>query len=985
MDKQDLDNLFSVIRESVSSKTWSKAVEISRQGNVFKDSQRSRASEIICQIKELTHRVSHLATLWPKEEDWHCDCASQEDPCLHVTAAVIALRKANENGQSLPNFVREVGQIGYSLKREQGFLSFYRVILLNGKSLPLTTSLSALVNGRIKGPEISPTKYDLSIDVCLTDKKEGIFPSHLWAKIVHYLSECPQIWVDDKPVTCSQESTGLEAWIEDYGSGVRLFGRESLEITEIFKNGVALCTSILKPVRQPKLTPSELEMLASGKLFGQKEMIDLVSQTIPQLSKKIPIINQAQKMAKHTIAKPRIILESSYYGETLIYKGVLVYGDPEIARLSADRLICHHKDLIPQRDIEQERQLQSEFSKKFQVSLGEDILVAGEDAVALTRSLQKDTKWALKLEGKGFSQFELYSTLSPHISVNFSDNGFDFGIEFSTQTTTKPLLASPARVMEAYQKGQSVVPLIEGGWAQLPQDWLKKHGQKLADLLSARDSNNEKIPNYLSSDLKSFIEGLDDSQHEAILNSLEKKLPTLLSDMAIEPIWGCVDANLRTYQKEGIRWLASLKANQLGALLADDMGLGKTLQTICILEKRSLIIAPTSVLYNWVKEINRFRPNLTVSIFHGSQRQFDRDSDVVITSYALLRLDQELLNTEDWDVLVLDESQTIKNPDSQVARAAYTLNAKFRVSLSGTPVENSLVDVWSQFHFLCRGLLGSYKDFNDRYVRPILNGSSEISAHLRKRLEPFIKRRLKSQVAAELPARSDVILYVDLSEEERAVYDAVQLASKSAVIEKLQAGSGIMQALELLLRLRQAACHPALIPGQTLGQSSKLDLLVGELEKSVASGHKALVFSQWTSFLNLVEKPLLQSGIIFERIDGSTTNRAAIVEDFQKGERIKVLLLSLKAAGVGLNLTAADHVFILDPWWNPAVENQAADRTHRIGQQNPVLVHKLVARETVEEKIILLQEHKKRLAEAILEGGDVSEQLSCSELINLLS
>ncbi|RLB47333.1 MAG: helicase, partial [Deltaproteobacteria bacterium] len=342
----------------------------------------------------------------------------------------------------------------------------------------------------------------------------------------------------------------------------------------------------------------------------------------------------------------------------------------------------------------------------------------------------------------------------------------------------------------------------------------------------------------------------------------------------------------------------------------------------------------------------------------------------------------------DWSTVVLDEAQHIKNPSSQVAQAACKLPARFRIALTGTPIENRLEDLWSQLHFLNPGLLGGLSDFRERYARPIADGDAEVTARLRQRVRPFVTRRLKREVESELPARTDVILHCTLSEEERAAYDAVRAATREEVVRQLAKGQGVLQALEALLRLRQAACHTGLLPGHEAPTSSKVSLLLETLEGALAEGHRALVFSQWTSLLDRVEPHLEAASIEFSRLDGSTRNRGDVVRNFQSDDGPPVMLISLKAGGTGLTLTRADHVFLLDPWWNPAVEDQAADRIHRIGQEHPVLVHRLVAENTVEESLLRLQERKRTLSSSVLDGGDGGggpTGLTREDLIELLS
>ena len=417
------------------------------------------------------------------------------------------------------------------------------------------------------------------------------------------------------------------------------------------------------------------------------------------------------------------------------------------------------------------------------------------------------------------------------------------------------------------------------------------------------------------------------------------------------------------------------------------MGLGKTLQALCVAAGRVLVVCPRSVVHNWAAELTRFRPTLRHAIYHGANRRLDEEADVVLTTYALLRNDIEVLEGIGWDVVVLDEAQTIKNPDSQVARAAFRLNAAFRLTLSGTPVENRLEELWSQMHFANPGLLGGREDFKERYERPLLEGVQGAAARLRDRIKPFVLRRTKDEVLPDLPPRTDDVLYCELRDDERDVYEAIQAATREQVAKRLGEGGNVIEALEALLRLRQAACDTALVPGQRGDEeraSSKVRRLMLALEDAAADGHKALVFSQWTSLLDRVEPHLEAAGIGFVRLDGSTRDRQGVVERFQDPQGPPVMIISLKAGGTGLNLTAADHVFMLDPWWNPAVEDQAADRAHRIGQTRPVMVYRLVAKDTVEERILVLQEKKRAVADAALGEADGAAALTRDDLVALL-
>ncbi|WP_420233988.1 SNF2-related protein [Pseudomonas sp. ABY48] len=451
-------------------------------------------------------------------------------------------------------------------------------------------------------------------------------------------------------------------------------------------------------------------------------------------------------------------------------------------------------------------------------------------------------------------------------------------------------------------------------------------------------------------------------------------------------------ATLRPYQLEGLNWMQTLRELEVGGVLGDDMGLGKTLQTLAHLlcEKQAgrldvpaLAVMPTSLIPNWLDEAARFTPQLNVVALHGAARQKKFASlaqyDLVLTTYALLPRDLEVLKPQAWSVLILDEAQNIKNPTSKAAQAARELNAQQRLCLSGTPLENHLGELWSLFHFLLPGWLGDGKSFNRDYRTPIeKHGNSERMRHLTARIKPFLLRRKKEQVATELPPKTEIVHWVDLSDGQRDVYETVRVAMDKKVRDEI-ARSGVARSqiiiLDALLKLRQVCCDLRLLntvqTAKTLRSGSgKLASLMEMLEELLSEGRKILLFSQFTSMLALIEEELQKRSLTYSLLTGSTTDRRTPVRDFQSG-KVSLFLISLKAGGTGLNLTAADTVIHFDPWWNPAVENQATDRAYRIGQNKPVFVYKLIARGTVEEKIQALQQDKAALAGSVLDGGTV--------------
>lgn len=588
----------------------------------------------------------------------------------------------------------------------------------------------------------------------------------------------------------------------------------------------------------------------------------------------------------------------------------------------------------------------------------------------------------MSVVGNGAGFFSLQQPLVPRVEWVSSDSGGDglcIRLDFGKVATSQ--------VFEAWNRGESHVRLLGGGFAPLPVDWLARYGATLTRLIALQEKRGGRLPSGFKPELVALAGELG-FEIPAGFDRFERiERAALPADL---------NAELRSYQQAGVDWLVFARESGLGALLADDMGLGKTLQALCAIEGRTLVVAPMSVLEAWRSQIARFRPSLKVSVYAGPGRRLDPHAAITLTTYGVLRADageaRELGGVR-WNTVVLDEAQTIKNPDSQVARAAHALQGGFRIALSGTPVENRLEDLWSQFEFLNPGLLGTRHEFQAEWAGPIARGDLERQQRLARRIKPLILRRMKHEVAPELPPKTELVLQCELSEPERELYEALLVSSRRQVLEALQGPDqkqgGIFGALELLLRLRQAACHPWLAQGQpgsgAPGASSKIQLLMEQLVPSLEQGHRALIFSQWTGFLDLIEPVLREAGIPFLRLDGSTEDRGEVVERFQSEGGPPVLLLSLRAGGVGITLTRADQVYLMDSWWNPAVEEQAADRAYRIGQKNPVFVYRLVARDTVEEKILALQQAKKALSSSLVSGSQAGASLTREDLMALLS
>jgi superfamily II DNA or RNA helicase len=539
-------------------------------------------------------------------------------------------------------------------------------------------------------------------------------------------------------------------------------------------------------------------------------------------------------------------------------------------------------------------------------------------------------------------------------------------------------------------EGRRYVRLSDGTFARLDPQKVREVLLRQAEILATSGGNGARLPLSQAGRIEDLLAQVGRSNVSGDAKELFKKLKD------IDEIKGTrkprnLKAQLRPYQEQGFQWLWFLHEIGSGGILADDMGLGKTVQTLALLLAvknedakvegkrkpfKALIIAPTSVVINWLREMDRFAPSLRHALWHGAERKERQDeledADVVVTSYALLRRDEELLKEIDWRYVIVDEAQQIKNPLSATARAAKRLKCDRRLALSGTPIENRLSEIWSIFDFVSPGLLGPLDKFEERYSRPIDGGDKVAAQRLRATIHPFILRRTKAEVARDLPEKIETDQFCELTGEQAALYAAVLKEVRAQVmgeVEKQGLARSHIQILAALTRLRQAACDPRLLglPRQFGDEDSgKLRALRDLVQTCVEGGHKVLVFSQFVSMLQIVKRAMDEDGVKYEYLDGSTKDRQACVEHFQSDDGPPVFLISLKAGGSGLNLTAADTVIHFDPWWNPAVEDQATDRAHRIGQTKVVTMYRLIAKGTIEEKMLELGEKKRELVGAVL-------------------
>ncbi len=595
----------------------------------------------------------------------------------------------------------------------------------------------------------------------------------------------------------------------------------------------------------------------------------------------------------------------------------------------------------------------------------------------------------LVIEWPKGQKLKLLGTINPDnfsLKVNSENNWFEVAGEAKID---EDLVMSLKDILQKMNSTSNFIQLSDGQFVAIT-DKLRKHLTALNAVLDTKMKGNilaSGVLEELSDDVKQFK--ANKAWKERI-----KKLKEVRSTKAELP--STFEAELRPYQEDGYQWLSQLANWGVGACLADDMGLGKTIQALALLLQRAtlgpaLVVAPVSVCRNWEKEARRFAPTLNLIMFGGTGRkdvlQYAGAFDVIVVSYGLLQTEEALFTDKKFATILLDEAQAIKNRTTKRSKTVMALDGDFKIITTGTPVENHLGELWNLFNFINPGFLGSYEHFQERFAIPIeKNQDTETRKILQKLIKPFILRRRKNQVLDELPAKTEIVLNVEMSVEERSFYESVRIDALERIeSDDENTSDKRFRILAELTRLRLACCHPKLVNPDLPLSSSKLELFGEVIEELIDNKHKALVFSQFTKHLAIVEDYLIAQNIRYQYLDGSTppNKRQERIDAFQRGEG-DVFLISLKAGGTGLNLTAADYVIHLDPWWNPAVEDQATDRAHRMGQQRPVTVYRFVAENTVESKILKLHETKRDLADGLLEGSEGSGKMSAEELMALI-
>jgi superfamily II DNA or RNA helicase len=766
-------------------------------------------------------------------------------------------------------------------------------------------------------------------------------------------------------------------------------------------------------VRPDCSAPVVLNLLRTGPVLVPPGEIGAFSRDVlPALRSDVTLLERTQALPQARVATPVPVLRLGELEEQLTVDLVFTYRtDDHDPRETVDfragqgakvfARVLHGQTTLWQRDHAAEQ--------RWAARVGRSVGAALPGSLPLDEALDFLVDHVPALERDGvevLGQDTLVglrpsrTTVAAHVKIR---SGIDwFGVK--VEVNAGELQVSLGELLKAWRQGARYLRLQDGEMARLPVAWLRKHAAALEDLheLGEPDDDGElRVQRGLAPMLAELAREHEagDAGWHAFIDKLAG-----FEGVQAQPLPPEFVGDLRPYQHRGYDWLCALRDLGLHGCLADDMGLGKTVQTLAVLQAEvssgraqgpSIVVAPTSVVQNWADEAARFTPKLRVLVLRGGLREERlgrlarlQEADLVVTSYALLRLDREALAAVAFHYAILDEAQAIKNAGSQTAQAARSLQAHHRLTLTGTPLENNLLELWSQFQFLMPGFFGSRARFLRRYG---VDKSGELQPEqidqLRQRLRPFLLRRLKADVLAELPPVTEVTLRCTMAPDQRLLYEKVRNTYRSQVmhlVERSGVGDNALSVLEALLRLRQACCHPDLLPfeeARSVRESCKTELFCKTVEQLLAEGRRVLVFSQWTSMLRILRSALTAMGIGTAYLDGATRDRSAVVAQAQAADGPPVFLVSLKAGGTGLNLTAADVVIHYDPWWNPAVEQQASDRVHRIGQTKPVLVLRLAVEDSVEDHILVLQERKRALAiQAIERGADGVSALTRADL-----
>lgn len=945
-----LSRLAEQIQSEALPGIWSRGVSLARENRVLlRDA--SKIDEIRFQVTAPGQIAAANVQLWPDDEDSFCDCKSAQIPCMHLCAVASAIRSGSILAEPSQTATPSASAgLFYQLSAEGRALSILRY-LSRDRSRAISEEIEtssfykdSLLSLAAKGS--APFVYDqddLAIDRFLSAGQLNLCSLNREARLLLFkrlksVADQGRITFREKPLSISIDAYIDQYVIRDENGGFRLKLESAKSNLEALAPGYILIdgATLALDDRQTLDAKERRTLEIDGRFYRALEIGKLSETIIPELRKRARVRIEAKR---------------------------LLEAEPHAAKLAFSiRALSHSRfEVTPEIVAATSTEVQALTQKlrnDFQLAPLSPRVFENDDAVRFAEHLsaRSATDSDLLLQGESLSSYLDLGELKPLMQVIDGRLQFEFSIESSR--------VAAADILTRYRTGSNYIALGDRpGFARLPKEWLNSFSEIVERWLNARETNQTPLTPqaaYLDA-LKILVDSnvslAPSPEFEAFYRAIQShsNLPAPTLPLALT-------ATLRPYQQEGVAWMQFLMRYGFGVLLADDMGLGKTLQALALIRGRTLIICPTSVIHAWKEQCARFRPDLNISAYWGADRKLDPNATVTLTTYGTLRQDAERLAAESFELVILDEAHAIKNIDRKTSQAALALRAQSRLALTGTPIENHADELRNLFRFLM----------------PSWGDDSMSTEELRAKVKPLILRRLKRDVAKDLPPRTEVVLEVDLNETEMKIYRSIEAAASM---------TSSVSVLESLLRLRQVACHTGLVPGfESNEHSTKVEFLADRLSEAVEGGHASLVFSQWTSLLDRIERALKTRGLSWLRLDGSlsTDERARIVSEFQNESGPPILLMSLKAGGVGLTLTRADQVYICDPWWNPAAEAQAADRAHRIGQTRPVLISKIVARNTVEDRMLALQQAKLSLADSFLEARNLEQAFTLDELKSLI-
>ncbi|MEI6947516.1 SNF2-related protein [Paraflavisolibacter sp. H34] len=894
-------------------------------------------------------------------------------------AKYIELENYEEKDRSLIGQVRKLqdSEINKFINRNSPFSGFWEnIVHQEDDELPEETS-SLIMEYLL--PKLRKICSEQETQLFLLPKQKSFKTAHLEKIEFHHSSLQPQFFVGRENGTVA-----IECFVKPEAVAFGLSDNEvPTPLVFVYNHQLYLWENSEAALTALRFLP------AGTKEVSADEWPETLSNFVLPLTKDYKVDFDQTLVGEIKDGQPDVKLFLQEKGEYLVFQPIFNYKGYDTKAKDRDQLVIANGGKVVV--VHRNREAEQDFLQKLRILHSNFVAFDDGAALALKGADVLKNNWfflfvdAMNEQKVPVYGFELlknfrFNTAKPSTRIFISSNTdwFDAKVDilFGDQKV------SVSEVKKALANKQQFVQLNDGTLGILPEEWVKKYSL----LFRVGEGKADKLK--LSRFHLSVIDELYENRNEEELTiELEEKYDRLRQFDKIEeiPLPTNLRATLRPYQEAGYQWINYLNQVSWGGILADDMGLGKTVQALSFLQHffeangrlMAVVICPTTLIYNWEAEIKKFTPDITYYIHHGPLRNRNiaewQKQNVIITTYGTLRSDIKLFAAVPFDYIVLDESQAIKNPASKVTKAVSLINAKNRLCMSGTPLQNNTFDIYAQMNFLNPGMLGSMEFFRQEFAIPIDKfGEAEQKEHLRKILYPFILRRTKEQVAKDLPEKTETVLFCEMGDDQRRIYDAYRNDFRARIMGSIEE-QGIQRSqltiLQGLMKLRQICDSPAILneTEKFENHSIKLEELAREITENIGN-HKALIFSQFLGMLALIKEKLKHLNVKFEYFDGSTsaTDREKAIQSFQNDEEVRVFLISLKAGGVGLNLTAADYVYIVDPWWNPAVEQQAIDRTHRIGQTKSIFAYRMICKDTIEDKIMTLQEKKRLLAKDLI-------------------